>query len=310
VRLTLRAALALLLLAACAACASAGLGRFETTLHADHPLAGRIWSRASGGPIAWGTLERRLDAARFVLLGETHDHPDHHRLQARLIARLAGGARPPGVVFEMLARPLQGEIDAFLAAPGRDPDAFAERVGWEQSGWPPFALYRPVFQVVLDAGLPIFAAGLARNEALDPQAPERQERFGLSEPLPPEEQAARVEEMFASHCELIPRERLGPLVEAQRARDARMAEALLRAAEARGRAVLLAGAGHLASGGVPALLERAGVPRGEIVSLAFLEVDPEHARVEDSEADEFDLVVFTPAAERDDPCEALRRRSP
>jgi uncharacterized iron-regulated protein len=301
--------IAALVAAAGLACASAQLGRFASPLHADHPLVGLVWSHDAGTPVSFHLLERRVDAARFVLLGETHDNADHHRLQARLLARLAGGSRPPAVAFEMLARGLQPGIDAFLAAPGRDPDAFAERVGWETSGWPPFALYRPIFAVALDAGLPILAAGRARDEADDPGAPERDARFGLGLPLPPEEQTARIEEMFESHCGLIPRERLGPMVEIQRARDARMASALLEAAEARGRAVLAAGAGHVERGGVPALLERAGVPRDAIVSVAFLEVSPDAARVEETSAREFDFAVFTPAAEREDPCEALRRRS-
>lgn len=308
--------LGVVLLAAGLSCASAGLGRFASPVHADHPLVGLVWSRASGGPIGWRVLERRVAAARFVLLGETHDNPDHHRLQARLVAQLAGGvragrpegARPPGVAFEMLALGLQPEIDAFQAAPARDPDAFAERVGWAGSGWPPFALYWPIFRVALDAGLPILAAGRVRGEPDDPAAPERQARFGLAEPLPPAEQAALVERMFASHCQLIPREQLGPMIEMQRARDARMAWALLRAAEAQGRAVLIAGAGHVAGGAVPALLERAGVAREEILSLAFLEVEPGRVRVEDTEAGGFDLAVFSPAAEREDPCEGLRRR--
>jgi uncharacterized iron-regulated protein len=224
------------------------------------------------------------------------------------VAALADGEPAPAVAFEMLDPARQPEIDAFLAGDTRDPDAFAALVGWEASGWPDFAIYRPLFRAVLDAGLPIVAAGLPRGGALAPDAPERDAGFGLDEPLPPDEQAARLDEMFDGHCELLPREALGPMVEFQRARDARLALALLRAGAGRGRAVLVAGNGHVRDGDVPALLVRTGVPRDTIVNVGILEAATEPEAADDTEADRFDFALFTEAAERDDPCERLRER--
>jgi len=301
------------------ACAASGLGPFAASHHADHPLVGTIWSRAHDGPVALATLEAALADARFVLLGEAHDNPDHHRIQARLVRALARRDPPPAVVFEMLDPARQDAIDAFLAAaPGaggaRDADAFAARVDWAHSGWPDFALYRPLFQAVLDARLPIVAAELPRGRTLADDAPERSAPFGLDESLPPAERAARLDELFAGHCELVPRAALAPMLAVQRARDARLALALLRAAggpdrepgRAAGRAVLVAGGGHVRDGDVPALLVRAGVPRDAMASVGLLAVDPEAPQVADTAADRFDFAVFTPAAEREDPCEALR----
>jgi len=298
----------LALAAGLAACVADGLGPFRAPRHAEHPLVGAIWSRTADAPVAIDALEARVRAARFVLLGEVHDHPDHHRLQARLLRAAAGGEPAPAVVFEMLDPTQQDAIDAFLAGGGRDPDAFAARVDWAGSGWPDFALYRPLFAAALESGLPLVAAGLSRGDRLAADAPERTAGFGLDEPLPPDERAARLDELFVGHCELVPREALGPMVAAQRARDARMALALLRAAERHGRAVLVAGNGHVRRGDVPALLARAGVARGEIVSVGQLEVDPERPTVAETAADRFDFTVFTPAAEREDPCDALRER--
>ncbi len=253
-------------------------------------------------------LEQRLRATPFVLLGEIHDHPDHHRLQARFLAALAGEAPPPAVVFEMLHPGQQDAVDAFLAQGGHDPEAFAEQVRWDASGWPAFELYRPLFAAVLEAGLPIVAAGLPRGASLGPDAPERSAGFGLDAPLPPAEQAARLDELFTGHCELVPREALAPMLEVQRARDARLAWSALRAADEQGRAVVVAGNGHVRDGDVPALLERAGVARAAIVNVGLLEVSPERFTLADTKADQFDYAIFTPAAERDDPCEALRER--
>jgi len=302
-------ALATLPLLASLACAGGARTRMGSPREPAQPRVGELWSVAAGRSIAWPELERRARAARFVLLGEVHDNPVHHRLEARVIAALATSPRPPAVVFEMLDRAQQSEVDAFLAEGRRDPDAFAARVGWAESGWPEFALYRPVFAAVLEGGLPILAAGLPRGAMGRDEPPAGwRERFGLAEPLPPAEQAHRLEEMFESHCELIPREQLGPMVTMQRARDARMADALLRGAEARGQAVLVAGSGHARRPDVPELLERAGTARSATLSIGFLEVDPEPRRLEDPEVQGFDVAVFTATAEREDPCERLRRR--
>lgn len=299
---------AAVLLSAALSCAGSGPIPFESPRDADHPLVGHIHAMREGQDLRWSDLVRRARTARFVLLGEIHDNADHHRLQARLLTRLAAEGPPPAVVFEMLASDRQEAVDAFRASGGRDPDLLAERVDWTGSGWPDFDLYRPVFAAALDAGLPLLAAGLPRGEPPGGGDPAWRERFGLDAPLPATQQAARIEEMYAGHCELVPRERLGPMVEIQRARDAQMADALLRGARLQGRAVLVAGAGHVERRGVPAALARAGVPEGEIFSVGFLEVDPKRRRIEEVDGGDFDVVMLTPGAEREDPCEGLRRR--
>jgi uncharacterized iron-regulated protein len=37
--------------------------------------------------------------ARFALVGEKHDNPDHHQLQAEVIAMIAGAGRKPVVAL-------------------------------------------------------------------------------------------------------------------------------------------------------------------------------------------------------------------
>lgn len=290
----------------CLPAPASDFGPFVSPRHRDHPLVGTAW-RGDAEDARWSAraVAERVSKARFVLLGETHDNADHHRLQARFVASLGAEAGPPALVFEMLDAALQPEIDRFVSGDALDVDAFARLVGWADSGWPDFALYRPLFVAGLGARLPILAAGAGRGQReVDP---ELVRRFRLDQPLPPEEQRERIEEMFQGHCELLPREQLGPMVDMQRARDARFAEALLRGAERNGRAVLIAGSGHVESHGVPRLLVAAGVPPEEILSLGMLEVDPELEDVSDGRASRFDVALFTPGAEREDPCEGLRR---
>ncbi|HKK50749.1 MAG TPA: ChaN family lipoprotein [Myxococcota bacterium] len=313
----MRTALALLLLATACAGSGSGSRAFEISSSADHPLAGVLWSTDRSERIDADRLAATLEAARFVLLGERHDNPEHHRLQTALVERLSAGGRRPAVVFEMLDRAEQPVIDALLAerrraAAGLEPafaaEALAARVDWAESGWPDFDLYRALFEAVLAADLPILAAGLPQGENLPPDAPERDPRYGLDEPLPPAEQEARLEEMFVAHCEQVPRELLAPMVARQRARDVRMAHRLWQGARTTGRAILIAGNGHVKRGRVADPLVRAGIDRRQIVSVGLLELDPDLRRIEETRADRFDVVVFTPAIEREDPCEALRRR--
>ena len=54
----------------------------------DHPLAGSVWDVAAAAFLSAADLIAKLSAANIVLLGETHTNPDHHRLQARIVAGL------------------------------------------------------------------------------------------------------------------------------------------------------------------------------------------------------------------------------
>jgi uncharacterized iron-regulated protein len=291
----------------------ADFGPWTATLAADHPLVGTAWSTAEQRKLTRAELEQRVSDARFVLLGETHDHPDHHRLQGELIASLiAGEGRGPVVAYEMLDPDRQADIDAFADTGEQAIDAFAKLVDWEHSGWPEWALYRPAFAPVIEAKLPILAAQFTRNQSkqfmttgfamLDPTTVER---YGLAQPLAPELQALWLDEMFASHCDMVPREQLGGMVEIQRIRDAVMADAMLHGTEQRDQVVLVAGTGHTRAVAVPRLLQMTGVPKAQIVSVGFVAVDGERLEASDY-GDEHDILVFTPDIEREDPCAAMR----
>ena len=99
--------------------------------------------------------------ARFVLLGETHDNPDHHQIQAALVRSLLGTGRRPAVAFEMFTADQAPLIARHLAAAPRDAAGLAEAVDWKHSGWPDWAYYRPIAQAALEAGVPLVAANLA-----------------------------------------------------------------------------------------------------------------------------------------------------
>jgi uncharacterized iron-regulated protein len=282
----------------------------------SHPLVGKIWDARGARLVDEATLAAAVASADFVALGEVHDNPDHHLLQARLVRATTASGRRPALAFEMLTADQQAMIDAALARAPKDPDALAE--AWKASRWPDFQYYRPIFAAGLEAGLPVIAANLPREQGKeivlkgrDALDEDLRVRLAREEPIPDALMAALREEMNGSHCGELPSEMLDPLVLAQRARDARMAERLVTAGAGRG-AILITGNGHArVDRGVPALVAK-DAPGKRVVAVSFHEVEAEAKEPAGYEKDwgkgplPFDFVVFTPKTTRDDPCAGMR----
>lgn len=297
-------------------------GGFASPLGKRHPLAGAIVRATDGAEVSWAQLVAELVTARAVLLGEKHDNPDHHRLQARIYAALSDGQPPPAAVFEMLDAGDQPAVTALWKRADRTPDQLAAAVDWEASGWPPFPLYAPIFSQVMGAGAPVLAAGLpralamqlARGQPLMPVGAFEgglEVRYGIDRPLPEAQHAAVRTLMVDAHCGMLPEGMLDGMVRIQRLRDGLMAEGIRLGIEQQGRAVLFAGAGHVRRDrAVPALLARVGIT--DALSVGFLEVTAGRVAVADYlDADRragFDFLVLTPALPAEDHCAELRKR--
>jgi uncharacterized iron-regulated protein len=297
-----------------AAPAAAADARWLTQLDREHALVGKIWdvkARAFASP---SDVDSRLAAARFVLLGERHDNPDHHRLQGRMIEQLVKAGRRPAVVFEMLELEQQPAIDEYVARPDANATGFGTALGWEKTSWPPFKEYQPIFDAAFAGHLKILAGNLAHADAkalvkqgASALSPERAQALWLTEPFPPPLQASLIDELRASHCGKLPENLLEPMALAQHARDAQMATLL--AGTAAAGAVLIAGGGHARTDrGVPYYLAKL-VPDARVVSLSFREVRHGELNAEAYVADEgpFDFIWFTPRGSDDDPCAAFAK---
>ena len=210
---------------------------------------------------------------------------------------------PTAIVWEML--PPGIEVD-----PSLPPGALAGSLGWEESGWPDFSLYAPVFAaapgaVHLGMALPRDEVRRAMGEGGAAVMGRDAARFGLDRPLPDEEQAEREAEQMAGHCDALPEEMLPGFVEAQRLRDAAFARAALRALEAHGApVVVITGNGHARlDWGMPAYL-RVAAPEVTVATLGQFERDGGYSDLAGGVP--FDVWTFAEPAERDDPCEAFR----
>ena len=245
-----------------------------------------------------------LQRANLYMLGETHDNPIHHLGQARVITAV----KPKAVVFEMLTPSQAAKITPDLL---KDEKALEQALGWKTSGWPEFSMYYPIFAALGDAkiygaALPKDAVRRAFKEGSAAVFNGDAANFGLDRPLKPAELEQRKAEQFAAHCEAMPIEMMGGMVEAQRLRDAQFAATMVQAFEETGGyykglhaiggpVVLIAGAGHTHyDWAVPSIFVQQP-SRLSMISIAFIEGDiPPTKR--------YDFWIATERVDRKDPC--------
>ncbi|WP_050529968.1 ChaN family lipoprotein [Pseudaestuariivita atlantica] len=250
------------------------------------------------GP-ALADLPEAAMSADVVILGERHNTQAHQSYQARAIAQLA----PKAVVFEMLT-PFEARRISALRAAGELRKAIADG----EFHWTDFIDYLPLIEAaeaarIIGTAIPredmrrAFGEGAAAEFGADADA------YGLTRPLPDDEQEAREEAQFVNHCEAMPRDMMAGMVSAQRLRDAVFARTVAEAVETHGTpVVLVTGWGHARRDyGVPVYLSAARPDIGVYV-VGLQEREPEDGL--------FDHVVVTaPEPGRDDPCAAFAART-
>ncbi len=292
---------------------------WQSALLKDHALTGQIWSVREKRFVSPETLAKSVAEARFVLAGEIHDNPDHHRLQAWLVDK-ASANRKPALVMEMITQDETPALQAYLASPKADAAGLGAALKWEARGWPEWRIYQPIADAAFRLKLPLHSGDIDRptlkkvgKEGMDVIDTKRRTALLLDMPLGAALESALLDDLYKSHCELMPRNALGRMVNVQRLRDAVLADSMIRAA-GNGDAILIAGNGHVqADGAVPWYLTRR-VPDAKIVTVLLLEAEktaktPEELIPTGPDGEPVaDYVWFTPRMDREDPCEQLRKR--
>ena len=304
--------LALLLSTACAGAPLAPDGvPWHSPLGHEHPLLGQIWHQRQQRFVPPAAAVAQLVRTRHILLGEKHDNPDHHRLQAWILRQLVDRGRRPALLAEMIDSGQQKALDAFGKTGSTDPDALAKALNWSDSGWPDFAMYRAIFAVALEAHLTVAPANLPKatvrqvaHKGLDALPEAQRQQLGLHRPFPDAFAAAMAAEAIASHCNMLPASAAAAMAAAQRVRDAQMAWALAAAGRTDG-SVLIAGKGHTRGDrGAPWHLRQADPKQGS-VSVHFVEV-PQAVSETDAAAlgadSGADFIWFTARVDDEDPC--------
>jgi uncharacterized iron-regulated protein len=253
---------------------------------------------ASAEPTSVAQFVEAARGADIVILGEIHDNPTHHRNQADIVAAL----QPAALVLEMIPQAAEDDVNA-LRADGASREAIAAALDWDASGWPDFGYYAAILEAapaarIFGAGQPLADVRRAMAEGAASVFGPDAAAYGLDRALPPAEQAAREAEQAAAHCDALAPERLPGMVEAQRFRDAGLADAALWARTMTGgQVVVIAGSAHAdRARGVPAAIAIAD-PEVRVLSLGQFEQAPEAGR--------HDGYLLAPPPPRGDPCAPL-----
>ena len=284
----------------------------------DHPLNTTVWT-GDGKQVDFETLLDQARNASNVLIGENHDNPDHHRIQAKIIAALVEQGLHPAIVFEMIPPSYQQKLDSFLQQRSPDDSKLGKILDWEERGWPDWNIYRPIATEAVANGLPMLAGGIEREfvkrlatEGPDILSPESRKAWGLDQPLDTATRDDLLTELEDAHCGVMPKSALGYMIPVQRARDGALASAMLEGSAKAGSAVMIAGGGHVRKDrGAPVVLSRLD-PGASMLTIGLYPVRAEKNAFSDyldgSDQLPFDYVIFTDASEPKDHCADLKAR--
>lgn len=294
----------------------------ETT---KHPLVGRVYDTSKTEPDLQKSQFKAFclfaddfwimaNKPDFLLLGEVADNPEHDRIRESLFQLGA-------IVTEHLSSDRAADFQRFQDMSKTTErtltlDDFKAWTSWPSTGWSDDTA-RMLFDVVIQNKIPVYAGDVPRDAirrvSMEGEAALKQddaERLKIKEPLGPKLDDAALTEIEDDYCKTMPREALNGMAYAQRYRDASLADALVKAAEKNGSAVLVASNGRVRTDrGVPWYL-RQRVSGKTIISVMLIEVedgrdDPETYVPRDPDGKPAaDYILFTPKAKRDDPCAA------
>jgi uncharacterized iron-regulated protein len=312
-RIILSFALSLL----CTVAARADTARGQQAVVERPALVGEIWDVAAQRFVTKEAFYARLQRTDFVLLGEIHNNPRHHRLQKRVIERLVAQGRRPAIVFEMFERDAQPLIERVRKQYPDDARLLARETKMAERGWPA-RLYRPLIDTVLAHNLPLIGADLSEptvNEivmgGMGALSVDRRAMLGLDAPLSEPYLGKMRADIVAAHCGHAPSQIVGGMVDAQRARDASLAHGLIEHGNKDG-ALLIAGNGHVRGDFAAPMYLRRRVPDKGIVTVALTEISgkrrpasyipstPSARRV-------YDYLWFTRSHDVGNPCERLEK---
>ncbi|HRJ26837.1 MAG TPA: ChaN family lipoprotein [Fimbriimonadaceae bacterium] len=116
----------------------------------------------SGQKATAAEVARAARGASFVLVGESHETPAHHQVQADIIRALVQDGRHVTVGFEMFTRPNQENLNPWTLGWWSEAE-FVERAQWKTQWGYDFAAYRPVFEAIREFRLPMLALNVPRD---------------------------------------------------------------------------------------------------------------------------------------------------
>lgn len=257
IHLWLASFLALLLLVAASGCETR---RVKAPSPTPDPVAPESLVDQSGEPLSRKSFLDKVREADYILLGENHVSPCHHRVQADIIDTLARNGVSVAIGLEMVPFRNQETLDRFNSGEIGVED-LPNTLDWQDVWGYPFSLYRPVFKAAEEAGFSLHGLNVDADLLEDFRAGGMQnlgdsQLKGLPCRIipPPREQKTALEREYERHLELEAVDRENDLsrerfFRVQSLWDSAMAERARQVREQSGLPVLvLSGAGHVEYG--------------------------------------------------------------
>jgi uncharacterized iron-regulated protein len=213
------------------------------------------------------------NAARVVLVGETHTRWDHHLVQLEVLKLLYQKSADLAIGVEWFQQPYQKYLDAYVAGEISEQEMLHQTEYYERWRYD-YRLYRPIIQYAREHNIPIIALSASRElsqtlskSGFDGLPAELKAQLPASYDWSDKDYEQRLRSVFESHPDYA--SEFKDFLRAQLTWDESMAE---RAAHyldknPESRLLIFAGSGHIAYGsGIPNRIKR----RTDVEQLSIL----------------------------------------
>lgn len=284
---------------------------WQSELQQDHELVGKIWSEAGQAFISVDQLASEILSARYLLLGEKHDNPDHHAIQLAVLEYLIAQNRVQRLTLEMMDETVAPALLELQQQSAMDDDMLKTYLQWDDEGWD-WPFYGPMIAAAYQAGINVAAGNISRATVGAVYGDEN--AIDVSGILTPAAEEQLLLDIDESHCGQLPASQFPAMFRVQQARDQSLATSMT-IPPGENSSVLIAGNYHVRQDlGVPnyLLAREPDLMRSSIVSIAPLEVragetDPRAYQEVLQGQPAYDYLWFTPALSNEDYCASLQQ---
>ncbi|MGH1537987.1 MAG: ChaN family lipoprotein [Gammaproteobacteria bacterium] len=306
VKPSLKVLLCIVLIFQCSVSAKQPSHDWQAPFFQNHELVGKIWDTYKNAWLSTEQFENELLYYDYILLGEIHNHPDHHVLQARVINSLVASGKKPTVVMEMLSQQAwQEQPQQWSKA-----DELQELASMLNDGWP-WQLYAPILQSVVQHQLELFAGNVSSDELhrwSNERSNDNQIDLLSEYSYTADNFEVLKKNIVDSHCGHANQGFVSFMSRAQMQRDKIMAELLV---EKELPVIFIAGSGHVRNDYAVPMQLRNNFAQNSYLTVAFVSVqegeDDPQAYLQ-AVPDLYDMLYFTPGHTDQDPCEQFKKQ--
>ncbi|WP_372834757.1 ChaN family lipoprotein [Pontibacterium sp.] len=278
-------------------------------LNTNHPDVGKVYDLRTQEAVKPQSFLAALKNHDVILIGEKHDNPDHHRLELIILSTLMNASDKPAVILEMLDDS-QSKATTTIQASDSD-DQLQATLNWNEQGWP-WEHYGPIVRQILSEDATLVVGNISRSKIKSiykdgTEALITDSRFKTALEMSSKVRASLLDDIYEQHCEMMPRERLSPMVNIQLARDAYMAAAIDGVKSSQ--TILIAGGYHVRKDTAVPLHLRLRKSNKQPLVVMLQEVDPtlqNDPNALHSMKLQADYVWFTPRFTDRDYCKDLK----